>query len=147
MVSVTSASCYITSASRYHQCYQSRSSKYIRGLIPWNFTGIAEAVPIGSLTFFILFCNYDNKFRCSVFHLCLIYKYQALRIYILTLSYWHTVQRIIQVCPPSVCPVIRLNLDPEIKQTTFQETWYAIRWQCADYARHFGCRRMKLWSL
>ena len=73
---------------------------------------------------------------CPTFFLD-IYKYQALRIYILMLSYWHTVQRIIQVCPPSVCPVIRLNLDPEIKQTIIQETWYAIRWQCADYARHF----------
>ena len=46
MVSVTSASRYITSASRYHQLYQSRSSKYIRGLIQWNFAGWSEAVPI-----------------------------------------------------------------------------------------------------
>ena len=36
MVSVTSASRYITSASRYHPRYQSRSSMYIRGLIPRN---------------------------------------------------------------------------------------------------------------
>ena len=34
MVSVTSASRYITSASRYHPRYQSISSIYIRGLIP-----------------------------------------------------------------------------------------------------------------
>ena len=47
MVSVTSASHYITSASRYHSRYQSRSSMYIRGLIPGNFTELADAVPIG----------------------------------------------------------------------------------------------------
>ena len=44
MVSVTSASCYITSASRYHPRYQSRSSMYIRGLISRNFVELAEAV-------------------------------------------------------------------------------------------------------
>ena len=49
MASVTSASRYITSASRYHQRYQSRSSMYIRGLIPRNSTELAEAVPIGFL--------------------------------------------------------------------------------------------------
>ena len=42
MVSMTSASLYVTSASRY----QSRSSMYIRGLIPRNSTELAEAVPI-----------------------------------------------------------------------------------------------------
>ena len=47
MVSVTPASYYITSASRYHPRYQSRSSMYIRDLIPRNFAGLAEAVPIG----------------------------------------------------------------------------------------------------
>ena len=36
MVSVTPASLYITSASRYHPRYQSRSSMYIRRLIPRN---------------------------------------------------------------------------------------------------------------
>ena len=36
MVSVTSASSYIASASRYHPRYQSRSSMYIRSLIPRN---------------------------------------------------------------------------------------------------------------
>ena len=46
MVSVTSASRYITSASRYHPRYQSRFSMYIRGLIPWNFAELGEAVPI-----------------------------------------------------------------------------------------------------
>ena len=43
MVSVTSASRYITSASRYHPRYQNRSSMYIRGLIPRNFAELAEA--------------------------------------------------------------------------------------------------------
>ena len=46
MVSVTSTSRYITSASRYHPRYQSRSSMYIRSLIPRNFAELAEAVPI-----------------------------------------------------------------------------------------------------
>ena len=46
MVSVTSASRYITSASRYHPRSQSRSSMYIRGLIPRNFAELAEADPI-----------------------------------------------------------------------------------------------------
>ena len=46
MVSVISASCYITSASHYHPRYQSRSSMYIRGLIPGNFAELTEAVPI-----------------------------------------------------------------------------------------------------
>ena len=42
MVSVMSASCYVTSASRY----QNRSSMYIRGLIPRNSMELAEAVQI-----------------------------------------------------------------------------------------------------
>ena len=42
MAYVTSASRYVPSASRY----QSRSSIYIRGLIPWNSIELAEAVPI-----------------------------------------------------------------------------------------------------
>ena len=46
MVSVTSASRYITSASRYHPRYHSRSSMYIRGLIPCKFGEEAEAVPM-----------------------------------------------------------------------------------------------------
>ena len=36
----------VTSASRYHPRYQSRSSMYINGLIPWNFAELAEVVPI-----------------------------------------------------------------------------------------------------
>ena len=48
MVSVTSASRFITSAPHYHPRYQSRSSMYIRGLIPRNFAELAEAVPIAS---------------------------------------------------------------------------------------------------
>ena len=43
---MTSASLYVTSASRY----QSRSSMYIRGLIPRKSMELAEAVPIGVLT-------------------------------------------------------------------------------------------------
>ena len=46
MFSVTSASRYKTSASRYHPRYQSRSSMYIHGLILRNFAELAEAVPI-----------------------------------------------------------------------------------------------------
>ena len=49
MVSVTSASRYITSTSRYHPRYQSRSSMYIRGLIPRNFAEMAEVVPFDLL--------------------------------------------------------------------------------------------------
>ena len=45
-MSVTSASRYITSASRYHPRYQSRSSMYIRGLIQRYFAELADAVPI-----------------------------------------------------------------------------------------------------
>ena len=36
----------VTSASRYHPHYQSRSSMYIRGLILRNFAEFAEAAPI-----------------------------------------------------------------------------------------------------
>ena len=46
IVHVTSALRYKTLASRYHPRYQSRSSMYIRGLIPRNFAELAEAVPI-----------------------------------------------------------------------------------------------------
>ena len=46
MVSVTSASRYITSVSRYHPRYQSRSSMYFRGLIPRNIAELAKAVPV-----------------------------------------------------------------------------------------------------
>ena len=48
MVSVTSASRYIKPVSHYHPRYQSRSSMYIRGLIPRIFAELAEAVPIGT---------------------------------------------------------------------------------------------------
>ena len=46
MVSVTSASRYITSASRYHPRYKIRSSMYMRGLIPRNLAELTGAVPI-----------------------------------------------------------------------------------------------------
>ena len=47
MVSVTSASRNITSASSFHSRYQRRSSMYTRGLMLWNFAELADAVPIG----------------------------------------------------------------------------------------------------
>ena len=50
---MTSASRYITSASPYHPRYESRSSMYIRGLIPRNSVELAEAVPIASEACFI----------------------------------------------------------------------------------------------
>ena len=46
MVSVTSASHFFTSASRYHPRYPIRSSMYTGGLIPQNFAELAEAIPI-----------------------------------------------------------------------------------------------------
>ena len=55
MVSVTSASLYVTSASRYHPRYQSKSSMYIRGMTPRNFAELAEVVPILSYGLLILF--------------------------------------------------------------------------------------------
>ena len=48
MVSVTSASCYIMSASHYYPHFQYRSSMYIRGLIPRNLAELAEAVLIAT---------------------------------------------------------------------------------------------------
>ena len=50
MVSVRSSSRYVTSVSRY----QSRSSMYIRGLIPRNSTILAEAVPIGGVHVYLI---------------------------------------------------------------------------------------------
>ena len=62
---MTSASCYITPASRYHPRYQSRSLMYIRGLIPGNFAELAEAVSIVSfgvnLHLFLLLCCQNNN--------------------------------------------------------------------------------------
>ena len=55
MVSVPLASRYVTSASRY----QSRTSMYIRGLIPRNFTELSEAVPINSLSASPFCCKVD----------------------------------------------------------------------------------------
>ena len=45
---ITSASRYITPASRYQPHYQSKSSMYTCGRIPRNFAELVEAVPIGS---------------------------------------------------------------------------------------------------
>ena len=53
MVSVTSASHYIMSASHYLPHYQSRSSMYISVLIPRNFTELVEAVPIDMSCVFV----------------------------------------------------------------------------------------------
>ena len=60
MASVTSTSRYIFPASRYHPRYQSRSSMYIRGLIPRNFAELAEAVPI---VFSALAASHLDTFR------------------------------------------------------------------------------------
>ena len=59
MVSITSALRYVTSAPRY----QSRSSMYIRGLILWNSTKLADAVPIGMT--YITECNCCHQFMRS----------------------------------------------------------------------------------
>ena len=48
MASAMSASRYLTSASRYHPRYQSRSSMFIHGMFPRMFAELAEAVPIGA---------------------------------------------------------------------------------------------------
>ena len=50
MASATSSSNYITSASCDHPRYQSRSSMYIRGVIPRNFAELAEVVPIDAIS-------------------------------------------------------------------------------------------------
>ena len=60
MVFVTSASRYMTSASRYHPRYQSRSSMYIHGLIPRKFAELDEAVPIE--------CRGNTYIRNVIFH-------------------------------------------------------------------------------
>ena len=73
MVSVTSASSYITSASCYHPRYQSRSSMYIRGLILRNFAELAEAVPIAAKVSLMGDYTKHNKFSnflCFASFLC-----------------------------------------------------------------------------
>ena len=60
--SVTSASRYITSASRFHPHYQRRSSMYIRGMIPWNFAELAAVVPIGD----VLMCRLESGLYCKL---------------------------------------------------------------------------------
>ena len=57
---MTSVSRYITSASRYHPRYQSRSSMYICALIPRNFAELAEAVPIAINPSFLHAGNEDS---------------------------------------------------------------------------------------
>ena len=95
MVSVTSVSRYITSASRYHPRYQRRSSMYIRGLIPQNFAELAEAVPIG-LNIFIHISIYSN-----------------IQIYILQYNHdgiQKKVMRLIRICFPLNIKVHSLKL-------------------------------------
>ena len=77
MVSVTSASRYITSASCYHPRYQSKSSTYIRGLIPRNFAESAEAVPIGTTACILkpssnFYASSECKNRSYNIHNCII---------------------------------------------------------------------------
>ena len=54
MVTVTSASRYITPASRYHPRYHSRSSIYICGLIPRNFAELAELIRLNQVPYLTL---------------------------------------------------------------------------------------------
>ena len=63
MVSVTSVSHYITSASCYHPRYQCRSTMYIRGLIPWNFAELAETV----LTAVVCDCGISWSYSLALF--------------------------------------------------------------------------------
>ena len=73
MVSVTSASHYITPASHYHPRYQSRSSIYIRGLIPRNFAELAEAgssdwlISLHAGQFYMNLCRLQIVFISYVF--------------------------------------------------------------------------------
>ena len=59
-----SASRYVTSAPRY----KSRSSMYIRSLIPRNYTVLAEAVPIGYVS------THFKRYDIVVFTKTRIYK-------------------------------------------------------------------------
>ena len=71
MVSVTSASHYIISASHYHPRYQSRSSIYIRGLIPPNIAEFAEAgssdwlISLHAGQFYMNLCRLQIVFKIS----------------------------------------------------------------------------------
>ena len=67
MVSVTSASRYVTSASTY----QSRSAMYIQGLIPRHFTESAEALWIACMHFLegLSGTTCRNKMYKNVLHL------------------------------------------------------------------------------
>ena len=51
----------LTSASRN----QSRSSRFIRGSIPWNSTELPEAVPIGSFKSYLIVIPND-RFSCDL---------------------------------------------------------------------------------
>ena len=69
MVSVTSASRYIRSAS----CYQSKSSMYVRDLIPRNFAELAEAVPIEFIGVFITTRDSDHLNDSAVTQLGILF--------------------------------------------------------------------------
>ena len=75
IASVTSASRHITSASRYHSPYQSRSSMYSRGLIPGNVAELAEAVPNDILTSFKI----ATRTSCYIFQKTVEYTVPLLR--------------------------------------------------------------------
>ena len=74
MVSVASASCYMTSVSSYHPRYQSRSSMYIRGLIP------QMAVPILNIIWPLCLCL--NNF----YNLNTVYNYVMVLLVIVQVS-------------------------------------------------------------
>ena len=69
MVSVKSGSHSIMSVSRYHPRYQSRSSMYIRGLIPRNFAEFAEAVPIAISAVLEIILSDSMAFTTYVFNI------------------------------------------------------------------------------
>ena len=54
VASVTPASRYITSASRFLLRYQSRSSMYIRGLIPRNSAKLARQFRLGAMVWSVI---------------------------------------------------------------------------------------------
>ena len=86
MTSVTSASRSITLASRDHPRYQSRSSMYIRGLIPRIFAELAEAVPIARHNSAYIFIHSISRlFFCKIFKGLLVY--QKIRAWIAELPY------------------------------------------------------------
>ena len=80
IVSVTSASAslYVTSASRYHPRYQSKSAMYIRGLISRNFAELAEAIPIC-----FVFCTIHASIQVEVIFYLFFFSYGVCRTNVL----------------------------------------------------------------